>query len=140
MKIRTVVAVMVFVALALGVRQTVRGEEPAPAQAKVAMTESVYACPACHGMALKAGKCAGCGQELKQMHLLSVKGGEALLCGCGPSCKCNAAGMKDGKCACGKEVVKVSAKGYWYADDQGCPVLSDQPGKCMCGKKLRKIE
>ena len=76
---------------------------------------------------------------MKAMHVLGVKGGNALLCSCGAPCKCDAAGIKNGKCACGKKVNKMSAKGM-YVCAEGCPEIADKPGKCACGKELKKVE
>jgi hypothetical protein len=104
-----------------------------------AVTNVVFVCPDCHMMALKDGKCPMCGKEMKQMHLLGTKDGEALVCGCGADCKCDASGIKDGKCACGKEVMKVSAKGM-YVCPSGCPSISAMPGKCPCRMEMKKVE
>jgi hypothetical protein len=106
---------------------------------KAAMTQAVYVCPDCHVLALKAGKCSMCQKELQESHLLGTKDGEALLCACPAGCKCDAMGMKDGKCACGKEVKTMSAKGM-YVCPEGCPEISDKPGMCICGKEMKKIE
>ena len=106
---------------------------------KAAMTQSVYVCPDCHVMAMKAGKCEKCGKDMKASHLLGTKDGQALLCACEGGCSCDPKGMKDGKCACGKDVVKASCKGM-YVCPEGCPEISDKPGKCMCGKKMTKCE
>jgi len=111
----------------------------APMEKKAAMAQSVYVCPDCHTMAMKSGKCTGCQKDMKEMHVLGTKDGEALLCACGASCKCDAKGMKDGKCGCGKDVVKVSAKGM-YCCTMGCPEVSDKPGKCACGMEMKKVE
>jgi len=107
-------------------------------KAKAAMTQSVYVCPDCHAVAMKAGKCK-CGKELVQKHLLGVKDGQALLCDCPAGCKCDAKGVKNGKCACGKEVKTASCKGL-YCCSMGCPKVSDKPGKCACGMGLKKCE
>ena len=110
------------------------------AQHAAAVVKSVCVCPDCHTMAMNAGDCAKCGKKMTESHLLGVKDGQALLCGCGAGCKCDAGGMKDGKCSCGKDVTKVSAKGM-YACPEGCPVISDMAGKCGgCGKELKKVE
>jgi hypothetical protein len=104
------------------------------------MVKSVFACPDCHSMALQAGKCAGCGKELVEQHLLGVKDGKALVCDCPSSCKCDATGIKDDKCVCAKAVGKVSAKGL-YICPVGCPVISSSAGMCGgCGKDLTKVE
>ena len=106
---------------------------------KAAMTQSVYVCPDCHTMAMKEGKCTGCGKEMMEMHLLGTKDGQAMLCACGAGCKCDAKGMKDGKCACGKDVKMMSCKGM-YCCTMGCPEISDKPGKCVCGMEMKKVE
>ena len=99
-----------------------------------AMSQEVYACADCHVLSTKAEK------DMTAQHLLGVKDGEALLCACGPGCKCDAKGVKDGKCACGKEVKKMSAKGL-YVCPMGCPMVSDAAGKCPgCGMELKKVE
>ena len=104
------------------------------------MVKSVFACPDCHTMALQAGKCGGCGKDMVEQHLLGVKDDKALVCDCSSSCKCDADGIKDDKCACGKAVGKVSAKGM-YVCPVGCPVISSTAGTCGgCGKDLKKVE
>jgi hypothetical protein len=105
-----------------------------------AVTNVVYVCPDCHMMALSAGKCPMCQKEMKQMHLLgTTKDGMALVCGCGASCGCDAKGIKGDKCGCGKDVIKVSAKGM-YVCPSGCPSMSAMPGKCPCGMEMTKVE
>ncbi len=106
---------------------------------KAAMTQSVYVCPGCHTVALKAGTCGACGSKLVQKHLLGTKDGQAMLCDCPAGCMCDAQGIKDGKCACGKEVTMASCKEL-YCCPMGCPQLSDKPGQCACGMKLKKGE
>lgn len=103
------------------------------------MTQSVYVCPDCDAMALKAGPCATCKKDMKPMHLLGTKDGQALVCSCEAGCKCDVKGIKDDKCACGMAIAKVSAKGL-YACPMGCPVMSDKPGKCACGMDMKKCE
>jgi hypothetical protein len=144
MKIRKIVVTVVMFAVAVSLCQGAEGmgeksEKMMSMEKKEGMTKSVYVCPDCHFMALKAGKCPMCEKELQESHLLGTKDGEALLCGCPAGCTCDAKGMKDGKCACGKEVKKMSAKGM-YVCPEGCPEISDKPGKCMCGKEMMKIE
>lgn len=109
------------------------------AEKKAAVAQSVFVCPHCHTLALKTGKCDTCEKELKQTHVLCVKDGNALCCGCGSDCKCSAADMKDEKCGCGKAVTKVSVKGK-YVCAGGCPEIADKPGTCACGKELKKVE
>jgi hypothetical protein len=106
---------------------------------KPAISQAVFVCPDCHTLSLKAGKCGTCGKDLQSMHCLGTKDGMALVCGCGSECKCDASKMKEGKCGCGKDVVKVSVKGMYVCAD-GCPQISDAPGKCACGKDMVKVE
>ena len=106
---------------------------------KAAMTQSVYVCPDCDTMALKAGKCEKCGKELVQKHMLGTKDGKAMLCDCAAGCTCDAKAMKDGKCGCGKEVKTMSCKGM-YCCPMGCPEMSAKPGKCACGMEMKKVE
>ena len=132
---------IMFVGIALvacgviGVSSAMAGDEGAAAP----KTMSAWVCPDCHTMALQAGKCVKCGKDMKEMHVLGTKDGEAMVCGCGADCKCDATKMKDGKCGCGKEVMKASAKGMYVCAD-GCPEISNKPGKCMCGKEMKKVE
>ncbi|MDD5704590.1 MAG: hypothetical protein PHR35_01595 [Kiritimatiellae bacterium] len=102
-------------------------------------TCTMYVCPHCNTMAMQAGKCTGCQKDLKPMHVLGTEDGQVLLCDCGADCKCDAKGIKDGKCACGKEVKKMSCKGM-HCCAMKCPKVSDKPGKCGCGMKLKKCE
>ena len=53
------------------------------------------------------------------------------------------AGVKDGKCACGKGVKEVSVKGMYVCacgDGKCCATVSDKPGNCACGKEMKKVE
>ena len=110
-----------------------------PMEKKAAMTEQVYVCTHCDTLAFKAGKCKKCGMDLQQKHLLGTKDGQAILCACPSGCKCDAKGAKEGKCACGTDVAKVSCKGL-YACPNGCPEISKKPRKCACGKEMTKVE
>ncbi|MBA4387459.1 MAG: hypothetical protein C0404_05720 [Verrucomicrobia bacterium] len=100
---------------------------------------SIQVCPDCHTMELKAGKCSACKKDTKEVHLLGTKDGQALVCDCAATCKCDMTGSKDDKCACGKPVSKVSVKGKYVCPD-GCPNISDKAGKCICGKDMKKAE
>ena len=111
----------------------------APTVKPVAISQQVYVCPDCLMIALKAGKCEKCSKELQEKHLLGTKDGQALLCDCGAGCKCDAKGVQDGRCACGKDVLMRSCKGL-YCCPMGCPVISDKPGKCACSMELKKVE
>ena len=106
---------------------------------KAAMMASVYVCPDCHTMALKAGKCPMCKKDMQASHLLGTKDGQAMVCACGGGCACDAKGVKEGKCACGKAVGMVSCKGM-YVCPKGCAEISDKPGKCACGMEMMKVE
>jgi hypothetical protein len=104
------------------------------------MSKSLFACPDCHTTAMEAGKCAKCGKDMKEMHVLAVKDGKAMLCACGADCKCDAKSMKDGKCSCGKDVTEANLSGM-YVCPAGCPVISAKAGACGgCGKELKKVE
>jgi hypothetical protein len=128
------------VGLTVGSLRAAAEDQPgAVVEKKAAAVQSVYVCPDCHALALTAGKCTECQKELAEKHVLGVKNGKAMLCECGATCKCNAAGVKDGKCGCGKDVSKVSVKGMYVCAD-GCPMIADKPGKCACGKDLKKVE
>lgn len=106
---------------------------------KAAMGQKAYVCEGCHVLSAKAGECPKCQKKMDKMHLLGVKDGKAMLCACGASCTCDAKGVKDGKCACGKEVKKMKATGL-YACAMGCPELSENPGTCACGMEMKKVE
>jgi rRNA maturation protein Nop10 len=118
----------------------VKADKTKHMEKKEAVSQAVYVCPDCHTMALKEEKCPKCGKELEKSHLLGTKNGEALICACGADCKCDAKGMKDGKCACGKDVKMMSVKGM-YVCPEGCPVISEKAEKCPhCGKEMKKVE
>jgi len=134
-----VVAVCCFGLMSGALRVTAEEKTEAAADKKAAVTQSVFVCPHCNTMAMKAGKCGTCEKEMKAKHVLVVKDGNAMLCACEANCTCNAAGMKDGKCGCGKEVKTVSAKGKYVCAD-GCPEIADKSGKCICGKDLKNVE
>jgi hypothetical protein len=142
MKIRMLIGAAVMTALLTSV-YVMAEEHPMGTEQKAPTTQAVYACPDCHTMALKAGKCSMCGKELMEKHMLGMKDGKVMVCDCPPGCKCDAAGVKDGKCACGKDVKEMSAKGMYMCACPGakcCTSISDKPGKCACGMDLKKIE
>ena len=128
----------------VGTAATLYAEDnPGAVVEKKAAATAVYVCPDCHTMAMQAGKCTGCQKDLVAMHVLGMKDGQAMLCACGADCKCNAAGVKDGKCACGKEVKMMAPKGMYVCACAGakcCSTISDKPGKCKCGEDLKKVE
>ena len=137
---KTYLAVIMGVVIA-GFALTLYAEDQSEAKAPV--TQSAYVCPDCHTMAMMAGKCEKCGKDMVQSHVLGVKDGKAMMCGCEAGCKCNAAGVKDGKCGCGKDVQKASLKGMYMCACAGgkcCTSISDKPGKCSCGMEMKKVE
>ena len=128
------------VSLVAGAFRAVAEDQPAAvAEKKATVAQSVFVCPDCQALALKAGKCAKCDKELAKQHVLGVKDGQALLCACSTVSKPTAENLKDNKCGCGKEVKKMSMKGMYVCAD-GCPQIADGPGKCACGKDLKKVE
>jgi hypothetical protein len=145
-KMKTYLAVMLGVAMAGSALSLYAEDQPGAAPAaekKAAMAQCVYVCPDCHMMAMKAGKCAGCQKDMTEMHLLGVKDGQATLCGCSAGCQCDAKGVKEGKCVCGKDVKTMSAKGMYVCSCPGaacCSSMSDNPGKCACGSEMKKVE
>ena len=144
MTMRAAVAMVLAGAMAVAVGQRAWADEeaakaPVPQEKQAAVAKAAYVCPDCHTMAMEAGKCEKCGKDMKAMHVLGTKDGNAMLCQCGAGCKCDTSKVKDGKCGCGKDVVTVSAKGLYVCPD-GCPDISDKPGKCMCGKDTVKVE
>lgn len=122
----------------------VKQADAAPvAESKAAAAQAVYVCSNCQTMALSAGACKMCGKEMAKMHVLGVKDGKVQVCACHAGCTCNAAGVKDGKCSCGKAVQEVSAKGMYVCacpDGKCCAAISDKPGKCACGAEMKKVE
>ena len=50
---------------------------------------------------------------MDKKHLLGTRNGWAMLCACPVNCMCDTAGVKNGKCACGKEVALVGTKGLY---------------------------
>ena len=128
---------------ALADEQAGADQPKAKHEKKAAMAQSVYVCPDCQTMAMKAGKCSMCQKEMTKTHLLGMKDGQAMLCACEPGCKCDAKGMKDGKCGCGKDVKMMTPKGMYVcacAGSKCCTSISDKPGKCSCGMDMKKVE
>jgi hypothetical protein len=136
------IAALMGVATLVGVCGTASALEEKPSKTsekQAAAGQSVYACPDCHAMALKAGACPTCKKEMSKMHLLGTKDGQATVCTCNADCKCDAKGVKDGQCACGKPVQMIRAKGM-YVCPMGCPKISAKAGKCACGMDMKKVE
>lgn len=90
--------------------------------------DAIYVCACgdscdCGSLAKKAGKC-GCGKELVKTTVDKVEKGRVFYkvegkemsspaqgkfaCGCGADCDCGSVSQKAGKCACDKDMVKVS--------------------------------
>lgn len=91
------------------------------------------------------------------------KGDTAYVCGCGDTCGCEVMSTKEGKCACGHDMTKVTIVAikkntatYEAAGKQKelklngkyscacggdcCQMISKKPGKCVCGKELVKAK
>jgi len=108
-----------------------------------------------------AGLCAAAVENGK----ISVKAGDTVyVCGCGEKCDCMTIGKKAGKCACNKEMMKVTVtrvddgKAYYQEDGKersvattgkyacgcgpkcDCDYISQKAGKCGCGKDMKKVE
>ena len=91
-----------------------------------------------------------------------AKAGDRIyVCACGPGCNCGTLSHEEGKCGCGKELVKTTVnkvedgKVFYTLDGKelsapltgnyfcsckkcNCNTISQKPGKCGCGKKLMK--
>lgn len=94
-----------------------------------------------------------------------TKAGDTIyVCGCGDGCDCGSLGKKEGKCSCGKDMVKTTvtrvekgkvfynldgkelsapAKGAYACgcgDGCDCSSVSQKPGKCGCNKDMVKVK
>ena len=91
-------------------------------------------------------------------------GDQLFVCGCGEGCGCETMAVKEGKCSCGKPLVKGTVTKledgkamiktekeerlfktvglYACACGEGCEckLISQQDGKCTCGKPLKMVE
>jgi hypothetical protein len=97
--------------------------------------------------------------------LFSAKAGDEIyVCNCGEACKCGTLAKKEGKCTCGKELVKTTVTKvedgkvfYKVADKElsapqqgkfmcgcgegcNCGFVSQKEGKCACGKPMVKVK
>jgi hypothetical protein len=93
-----------------------------------------------------------------------VKAGDTIyVCGCGAGCDCGSLAKKEGKCGCGKDLVKTTVtkvengKAFYQLDGKelsaplkgkyvcgcgkgcDCGSVSQKPGNCGCGKKMKKV-
>jgi hypothetical protein len=94
-----------------------------------------------------------------------AKAGDVIyVCGCGEGCDCGSLGKKEGKCDCGKKLVKTTVtkiekdRLYYKLDGKelsapitgkyacgcgdgcNCGSISQKPGKCGCGKDMIKVK
>lgn len=97
--------------------------------------------------------------------MFSAKAGDEIyVCGCGEACKCSTLGLKEGKCSCGKDMVKTTVtkveegKVFYKVGDKElsalqkgkfmcgcgeackCGYVSQKEGKCGCGKDMVKVK
>jgi len=95
----------------------------------------------------------------------AAKAGDAIyVCGCGAGCDCGSLAKKEGKCGCGKEMVKTTVtkvekgKVFYKLDGKelsapikgkyacgcgkgcDCGSISQKPGKCGCSKDMVKVK
>jgi hypothetical protein len=92
-----------------------------------------------------------------------AKAGDTIyVCGCGDNCDCGTLAKKEGKCGCGKELVKTTVdkvekgKVFYKVDGKeltapvkgkyacgcgecDCGSVSQKPGKCNCDKDMVKV-
>jgi hypothetical protein len=93
------------------------------------------------------------------------KAGDTIyVCGCGESCDCGSISNKEGKCGCGKDMVKTTVdkvengKVFYKLDGKelsapatgkfacgcgdgcNCGSISQKAGKCGCGKDMVKVK
>ena len=93
-------------------------------------------------------------------------GDEIYACNCGADCPCNTMSKMEGKCTCGKDMVKAKVMSVgegtvmlkadsWDSErsfkttgkytcacgsDCKCETISQNPGKCPCGTEMKKVE
>jgi hypothetical protein len=97
--------------------------------------------------------------------LFGAKAGDSIyVCSCGAGCDCGSLAKKEGKCGCGKDLVKTTVtkvdktKVYYALDGKelsapingkymcgcgegcDCGSVSQKPGKCGCGKDMVKVK
>jgi hypothetical protein len=98
---------------------------------------------------------------------VSKVGEEVYACNCGEACDCNTISKKQGKCICGKDMVKAKVtacpiKGKVMLQGKGwdkprdfkpeakyacacgpkcdCDTISQKPGKCPCGTEMKEVK
>ena len=109
-KVWMVAVVVVFVSVIASFAEEKAAAEPAKVEpVKVEAAKSgCFACEGCKKTDAAAGK--HCGKDMKSCKILSIKDGVGTACNCAADCaKCGE--VKDGKCACGKDVVKCNLVG-----------------------------
>lgn len=133
-KVLMIAAMMAFVGAIAGFAEEKAAAAPATQEMPKAV---VFVCDKCHVVATAAGKCTGCGAEMTAKKVLSVQDNVATCCACAADCaKCGE--VKDGKCACGKDVVKLDLTGKFVCPK--CHVVAAKAGKCACGADLVELK
>lgn len=93
-----------------------------------------------------------------------AKAGDTIyVCGCGEGCDCGTLAKKEGKCGCGKELIKTTVtkvengKVFYTVDGKelsapvqgkytcgckgcNCGTVSQKPGKCGCDQDMVKVK
>lgn len=139
---KILVGLCVLACLAMSA-SVVRAEDMDKPAAAAGKTMTCYTCDKCHTLSMQAGKCAMCGAEMTQTHVVAIKDGNAYCCSCEAGCKCEMKGDDMTKCSCGKDMKKVPMKGMYTCGcgaDCKCNTMSDKPGKCGCGKDMKLVE
>jgi hypothetical protein len=101
---------------------------------------------------------------VKDGKMMLKVGDEVYVCGCGDSCPCLTMSRNQGKCSCGKDLIKgkvtkvdtdkatvmVNGKEQVfptqgkYACNCGpncnCDTISQSPGKCGCGSEMKSVK
>jgi hypothetical protein len=94
----------------------------------------------------------------------NAKAGDSIyVCGCGDGCDCGSLAKKEGKCGCGKDMVKTTVnkvengkvfytidgkelsapiQGKYACGCKGCDCgsVSQKPGKCGCDQDMVKVK
>lgn len=102
--------------------------------------------------------------EVHKGHMMLKVGDEVYVCGCGEACPCKMMALKEGKCTCGKDLVKAKVtkvdKDTATLDVAGkptvfplmgkyacacgeackCGSISQVAGKCVCGKDMEPVK